>query len=409
MMPEGNVPEAPVVQVARRSAAWHAGAFIIALLGLLLIAVPYVLSILTIPLQLEAAATGLAPEALPDGELMVEALLTAVVTLVMPGLGLLLISGYSAVPAPPGLALRVQAMVRSWHRIPVGEGVLSGLSITPALFLVVMMVGILVYGFTAAAGGTLPDETQNRFQNATLPTVIAIAIVAGLGEEFLYRGILQGSLSRVVGLPVAIVAQAVLFGVLHAGYGNWISPIVAGTFGLMWGVLAGRLGLVPLIVGHAVYDVVAISISGNGTQPFAWSLLGMLTVFSIAHTVVTRGALWKRILRGDEAPSQEPPAAVATPYPAVASYAASPASRAEALRVAGYGLCKQCSTYPVQPGSFSERTGYCQVCAYRWLAGPEAESNPRYAERIARAREECERILAEVEARAGGRYPPPPF
>lgn len=88
-----------------------------------------------------------------------------------------------------------------------------------------------------------------------------ISLLAGLGEEMLFRGVLQDAAAGWIGGPygvwIALAAVSALFGLLH-----WITPFYALAAGLigaylgwMW-IATGNL-LVP-IAAHAVYDFVAL-------------------------------------------------------------------------------------------------------------------------------------------------------
>ena len=86
----------------------------------------------------------------------------------------------------------------------------------------------------------------------------ALAVTAGLCEEFLYRGFAMGALAR-VGLPAwsLVILTAVLFGLAHVYQGR---GGVLGTFvmGILFGVI--RLAydtLVPVVIMHIVVDLVA--------------------------------------------------------------------------------------------------------------------------------------------------------
>jgi membrane protease YdiL (CAAX protease family) len=86
----------------------------------------------------------------------------------------------------------------------------------------------------------------------------ALAITAGLCEEFLYRGFAMAVLVR-MGSPVwaVILISSVLFGLAHLyqGRGGFFSTLVIGTvFG------TGRMAydsLIPVIFWHGAVDVVA--------------------------------------------------------------------------------------------------------------------------------------------------------
>lgn len=84
-----------------------------------------------------------------------------------------------------------------------------------------------------------------------------LAALAGIGEELLFRGVLQVGLARVLPDAGALVAASALFGLVH-----FVSPayvLLAGVVGLYLGGLflfQGNL-LVP-IIAHALYDFVAL-------------------------------------------------------------------------------------------------------------------------------------------------------
>jgi membrane protease YdiL (CAAX protease family) len=91
----------------------------------------------------------------------------------------------------------------------------------------------------------------------TVAQLLAISLLAGLAEELLFRGVLQGGMTRWWGaIPAWLVASA-LFGMCH-----WITPAYAVMAGLMGCYLGGlwwwRESVVAPAVSHAVYDAVAL-------------------------------------------------------------------------------------------------------------------------------------------------------
>jgi uncharacterized protein len=86
----------------------------------------------------------------------------------------------------------------------------------------------------------------------------ALAVTAGVCEEFLYRGFAMAALSH-VGFPAwaVVILTAVLFGLAHAYQGR---SGILGTFvmGILFGIV--RLAydtLIPVMVIHAIVDLVA--------------------------------------------------------------------------------------------------------------------------------------------------------
>lgn len=91
-----------------------------------------------------------------------------------------------------------------------------------------------------------------------LVTFLALAVTAGLCEEFLYRGFAMAALAR-AGLPTwgVVLLSSVLFGLAHLyqGRGGLVSTLVIGTvFGM---ARIAYDGLVPVMAWHFAVDAVA--------------------------------------------------------------------------------------------------------------------------------------------------------
>jgi uncharacterized protein len=88
--------------------------------------------------------------------------------------------------------------------------------------------------------------------------LVLIAALAGLGEELLFRGVMQTGVDRWAGRGVGLLSAALIFGLVHA---------VTRTYAVLAGLIGMYLGgllyvweppnlLVPILV-HALYDLVA--------------------------------------------------------------------------------------------------------------------------------------------------------
>lgn len=108
-------------------------------------------------------------------------------------------------------------------------------------------------------------ELLRKLANRLLPVNLleylpysALAITAGVCEEFVYRGFVIAAFSK-VGLPLwlVVIASSTLFGLAHAYQGR--SGIIStGIFGVLLAI--GRLWLgsvVPVMVWHAGLDLAA--------------------------------------------------------------------------------------------------------------------------------------------------------
>ncbi len=99
------------------------------------------------------------------------------------------------------------------------------------------------------------------FEGCSLAELAVISALAGLGEEVLFRGVVQAAVAdKIGGAPgvyLGLFVAAALFGLLH-----FITPsyaVMAGLIGLYLGwiwLLSGNL-LAPIIV-HGVYDFLAL-------------------------------------------------------------------------------------------------------------------------------------------------------
>jgi uncharacterized protein len=86
----------------------------------------------------------------------------------------------------------------------------------------------------------------------------ALAVTAGICEEFLYRGFVMAGMTR-AGMPVwsVVVLSSVLFGLAHAYQGRG-GMVGTGLLGLLFAGSRLILGsLVPLMAWHAVVDITA--------------------------------------------------------------------------------------------------------------------------------------------------------
>jgi CAAX protease family protein len=85
---------------------------------------------------------------------------------------------------------------------------------------------------------------------------IGVSITAGVCEEMAFRGYLQKQFQALGGgVVVAVLAQGVVFGLVHA-YQGWKNTVVISVLGVLFGVLAARRkNLRANMVVHAWADV----------------------------------------------------------------------------------------------------------------------------------------------------------
>jgi len=91
-------------------------------------------------------------------------------------------------------------------------------------------------------------------------TSLGLGAAAGIGEELLFRGVLQSTLTEYTGLaPVSVVVTSVVFGLLH--FATPLYAFLAFVASLYFGFLFQDPAVdnlaIPMIC-HGVYDVVAL-------------------------------------------------------------------------------------------------------------------------------------------------------
>ena len=112
--------------------------------------------------------------------------------------------------------------------------------------------------------GLFPDDLDQQMRGLynfarsySWPVLVGLSVLAGIGEELLFRGAVQGWLLQHTGPWTAVIAASVLFGLVH--YISFTYFLMATGLGLIMGAtyqLSGSLGLV--MAWHALYDMVAI-------------------------------------------------------------------------------------------------------------------------------------------------------
>jgi len=95
------------------------------------------------------------------------------------------------------------------------------------------------------------------FRGVSSRDMALVALLAGVGEEVFFRGLLQTGLAGWAGVWPALLLTSILFGALH-----WVTPIyalLAGLVGLYLGAFMAVSGnlIVPILV-HALYDFFAL-------------------------------------------------------------------------------------------------------------------------------------------------------
>ncbi len=148
----------------------------------------------------------------------------------------------------------------SWKRFFVWTGVaLAG----------TVVIGVVLYPLIAswlpAPQGT-GDSVGGPGSHRIATLILVGWFAAAFGEEVTFRGFVLPRLAGILGSTgagwiLAIVVQAAIFAALHA---SQLGMVIAGLFGLLYGVVFWRSGhlLWPVIIAHALPDTVSILSGG---------------------------------------------------------------------------------------------------------------------------------------------------
>jgi membrane protease YdiL (CAAX protease family) len=141
----------------------------------------------------------------------------------------------------------------AWTGAGLGWGLLAALPM--------LAVFLLVYHFPGPLFRPVKEFTAEAIVPLLAPCnlfeLFVIAFLAGLGEEMLFRGVLQAVFAQEMPFVWALLLASVLFGLLHAitlGYAL-LATLLGAYLGLVW-VWTGNL-LAP-VVAHFLYDFVAL-------------------------------------------------------------------------------------------------------------------------------------------------------
>jgi membrane protease YdiL (CAAX protease family) len=104
----------------------------------------------------------------------------------------------------------------------------------------------------------------------TVVDLVGIACLAGLGEEMLFRGVLQGSLEEHFGFGPALVSASILFGVLHAVTPAYavLAALLGAYLGWAWHATGN---LLVVVLAHALYDLMALLYLLRGPGRRLWA------------------------------------------------------------------------------------------------------------------------------------------
>ncbi|HEV3136786.1 MAG TPA: CPBP family intramembrane glutamic endopeptidase [Pirellulales bacterium] len=141
-----------------------------------------------------------------------------------------------------------------WTGPAIGQGLLATLPLIAGLVLITHYpVGPL-----KSLDHVVRELLVPLFRKVAIWQFLVISALAGIGEEFLFRGVLQAGIEQISGSPwLALAVASLLFGLAHPLTVTY--AVLAAAIGVYLGFLWSATGnlLVP-IVTHGAYDFVAL-------------------------------------------------------------------------------------------------------------------------------------------------------
>ena len=137
------------------------------------------------------------------------------------------------------------------------RGLAAGIAATAPLLLLLGWCLRTRFEPVARLVRTVEERAAPLFTGSSAVVIALVAVLAGLGEEALFRGVVQTALLARLPTWAAVLVTATAFGLAHALTVTYavLAALVGGYLG--WLHLASGNLLAP-IVAHALYDLVAL-------------------------------------------------------------------------------------------------------------------------------------------------------
>jgi membrane protease YdiL (CAAX protease family) len=180
------------------------------------------------------------------------------------GSGLILLFGVLVVRALPAHERRLARAVKRTVRGAVGFGVLVGIGIVIGSASILVAAMQLDPGLQERLEEQATEIGPEPWQMAVM--VVALVVLAPLGEELIFRGLLLRGLVRRMPFWVAALVSAVMFAAAHLdAYALWPRAIALVLTGLVLAWIYRRRGYWAAVTAHAtVNGVAAVALIATG-------------------------------------------------------------------------------------------------------------------------------------------------
>ncbi len=141
----------------------------------------------------------------------------------------------------------------AWRWVDIAWGLLATVPLIIGLFL----MRRVERGPLGRLNQVVDSLVAPLFGRCSMLELFIISAIAGVGEELLFRGVVQPLLIAVLNAVAGVIIASIIFGLLHAITASY--AVVATAVGIYFGWLALATGnLLPPIIAHGLYDFLAL-------------------------------------------------------------------------------------------------------------------------------------------------------
>lgn len=145
----------------------------------------------------------------------------------------------------------------AWPTGAIGRALVIGVAATVPMLIFLWLLLSVQWQPLVGLRQQAQSMVSRLLEGASGPPIILLAIMAGVGEELLFRGSLQPLMGRWTSPWGGMLLASLLFGLAHPMSRAYIA--VATLCGLYLGTLSLLTGeVLSATVAHALYDIVAL-------------------------------------------------------------------------------------------------------------------------------------------------------
>lgn len=165
-----------------------------------------------------------------------------------------------------GALIPIAFLLAAWLGVPLlarfqwtAGAIVTGVAATLPMLILLGLLAVSGLRAYQTLAEQVRDFLRRLFRGAPPGAVALVALLAGLGEELLMRGVLQGWLAGQLPIEWAIVLAALVFGLAHFLSGFYF--LFATLIGIWLGLVYHLTGnLLVVVLAHALYDWAVIRI-----------------------------------------------------------------------------------------------------------------------------------------------------